>query len=409
MSPQAQHLRVALLSDPREERWASMDLVADMLSARLHEEHSDRILAYDLNPPMVRRFSGANTFAGRGFVLDRLATRFWTYPRQVAALSRKRHFDVFHIIDHSYSQLAHRLPPERTVITCHDLDTFRCAFEPGGAGRSAPFRMMTRHILSGLQRAAHVACGSAATRDEILRYSLVPAERLSVVGYGVHPSCSKTRQIGVDSTVEEWLGVDHPDSPVLLHVGSTIARKRIDVLLETFAAVRRVSPGARLVRIGGAMTTAQAAIADALGIQSSILSLPFLSRELLAAVYRRATVLLQPSDAEGFGLPVLESMASGTAVVASDLAALREVGGAAVEYCPVGDIQNWAAQVLSILDERRDAPKLFAARSTMGLERAALFSWSEVTRKMVRVYERLGGVSEPQTRPPVRAATAAVR
>ena len=66
--------------------------------------------------------------------------------------------------------------------------------------------------------------------------------------------------------------------------------------------------------------------------------LPFVDRRVLAAVYRRVALLLQTSDREGFGLPVAEAMTCGTPVVASDLPALREVGGPAATYCPVGDV-----------------------------------------------------------------------
>ena len=66
--------------------------------------------------------------------------------------------------------------------------------------------------------------------------------------------------------------------------------------------------------------------------------LPFLDRATLAAVYRRSALVLLPSEREGFGLPVLEALACGTPVVASDIDALREVGGDAVRYCPAEDV-----------------------------------------------------------------------
>ena len=89
-----------------------------------------------------------------------------------------------------------------------------------------------------------------------------------------------------------------------------------------------------------------------LGLEPHIIVLPFLERRVLAAVYRRAAVVLQPSDREGFGLPVAEAMACGTPVVASDLPPLREVGGAMASYCPVGDVEAWTSTVSELLDER---------------------------------------------------------
>ena len=94
-------------------------------------------------------------------------------------------YELFHIVDHSYSQLVHRLPAGRTIVTCHDLDTFRSVLIPEDEPRSAIFQMATRRILAGLKRAARVTCDTAAVREELLGFGLVPPERVSVVPVGV--------------------------------------------------------------------------------------------------------------------------------------------------------------------------------------------------------------------------------
>jgi glycosyltransferase involved in cell wall biosynthesis len=106
-------------------------------------------------------------------------------------------------------------------------------------------------------------------------------------------------------------------------------------------------------------------------------------------VYRRAALVLQPSSAEGFGLPVVEAMACGTAVVASDLPVLREVGGDAADYCQVGDVGAWSARVVARLDERRDDPARWEARRAAGITRASAFTWGEYARRMVGVYREV--------------------
>src|SRR4029077_11358093 len=108
-----------------------------------------------------------------------------------------------------------------------------------------------------------------------------------------------TVDVEVERVLDNSSGV-----PLLLHVGSGIPRKRIDVLLKVFASVRREMPEARLIRVGAHFNPAQSKLADELGIRDAVLVLPYLPREHLAAMYRAATVLLQTSDAEGFGLPV---------------------------------------------------------------------------------------------------------
>ena len=89
-----------------------------------------------------------------GFNIDRVLNRLWDYPQHVGAINDST--DVFHVIDHSYSQLVHRLPPGRTVVTCHDLDTFRSVLRPADERRPWLFSAMTRHALAGLRRATRV-------------------------------------------------------------------------------------------------------------------------------------------------------------------------------------------------------------------------------------------------------------
>src|SRR5208282_118440 len=134
-------------------------------------------------------------------------------------------FDLFHLIDHSYSQLIHALPAGRTIVTCHDLDTFRCVLEPERQPRPRWFRAMAERILSGFRKAAHVIAVSEATRDEILRLGLHPASRVTVISNGVHPSCSPLPNPEADSQLRCLLPIDSQGGIWLLNVGSSMPRK----------------------------------------------------------------------------------------------------------------------------------------------------------------------------------------
>src|SRR5687767_12758998 len=102
--------RIAVLCDLLEEQWPSMDLVGEMLSEHLTQLYSPSTVITQLRPPMNRRISTSSGSRSHGaaFTADRLINRFWDYPRWLR--SKRDEFDVFHLADHSYSQLVHELP-----------------------------------------------------------------------------------------------------------------------------------------------------------------------------------------------------------------------------------------------------------------------------------------------------------
>jgi glycosyltransferase involved in cell wall biosynthesis len=375
-------LRVAVVADYAEEQWPSMDLVADRLIAHLAAEHAGHVEATLVRPAMASRFA---RLSDRARSVDRLLARFVDYPRTLRALRLR--FDVFHVVDHSYAHLVHALPAGRTLVTCHDLDAFRSVLKPPAERRSAAYRALARRILSGLRKAAQVACDSEATRSALVSQAGVPLSRLTVIPNGTDVDGGSHDNAAADVEAARLLGLKR--GVELLHVGSTIARKRIDVLLDVFAGVRRIRPDARLTRIGGPFTAEQRVRARDLGILDSIDVLPFVDRATLAAVYRRSTLALLTSDREGFGLPVVEALASGTPMIASDIPVLREVGGAAAIYRPVAAIDAWVEAIVLLLDERERDPERWEARRAAGRTHAGDFSWSRYTAQVVDLYRAL--------------------
>ena len=366
-------LRVAVVADLTEERWPSMDLVADMLTAHLEKTSADTgIVARLLRPTLKPRGNG----------LGRFVNRFWDYPRWLRA--KAGDYDLFHVVDHSYAHLVHVLPARRTVVTCHDVDAFLSIADPALTRSRLP-TVVVRVLLSGLRRAARVTCASRATFDELTRYDLVPAARLHVVPNGTHEQFSPVPDGRADAILDGLMGPEAAGVINLLHVGTTIPRKRIDLLLRIVASVRKCEARVRLVKAGGALNDEQKDLAASLGLTNHVLQLPSLDTAVLAALYRRSAVVLLTSDREGFGLPVVEALASGTPVVATALAVLREVGGNAARYCPLEDIDAWRAEIVRCLRQRDDRHALENWRAA-ALAQSRLFSWQEYAASMTRVY-----------------------
>lgn len=366
-----------------------MDLVAEMLLLHLKERHSDQISVTQIRPEFVPRLSNWQPTGKQWFATsaDRFLNRFWDYPRLLRDCTSE--FDIFHIIDHSYGHLALEVPEDRTVVTCHDIDAFRALSCVGEERRSLLYRMMAKRSLNGLRRAAVVTCDSEWTHSQVVHYDLLPSRQLVVIPNGVDPACRPEADPICDAEAESLLGQQRADRVEIVHVGSTRPRKRIEFLLHIFSTVLRRVPSLHLIRIGGDFTVEQKRLVRVLGLENSITVLPFVSKKVMAAVYRRANLALLTSEREGFGLPLIEALACGAPVVATDLSVFRELGGAMATYCSLEDQESWSRSVVELIEEKSKAPECWAARRRGGIERAALFSWAAYAESMVSIYERL--------------------
>jgi glycosyltransferase involved in cell wall biosynthesis len=173
--------------------------------------------------------------------------------------------------------------------------------------------------------------------------------------------------------------------PSILVVGTLDPRKGQDVLLRALTRL----PDVRAVLVGPDQWQAASirALATELGLDGRVDFLGRVTDDELASCYRESTLVCVPSRAEGFGLVVLEAMAFGVPVVASDLPAIREVGGDAVTLVPPEDPAALAGAIADLLADGARQDLLVAA----GRVAARRWTWEATARATLRAYERALG------------------
>ena len=219
------------------------------------------------------------------------------------------------------------------------------------------------------RRARLVIAVSEFSADEIATHTPIPRDRIRVVRNGVDLEPATEDGVGA---ARRAFAID--DRPYVFWAGTFQPRKNVRVLLDAFA---RLDPGTvphRLVLAGPPGWKADdddSLAAQALG-----------DRVRLLGPVGREHLFAFPSRHEGFGIPVVESMAQGTAVVCADIPALREVAGDAARFVRPDDVDGWADALRALLIDDAARSRLVAA----GTERVGRYSWARCARETAAVY-----------------------
>lgn len=249
-------------------------------------------------------------------------------------ICRARHpMAVWHIIDHSNALYCFLLPTERTVVTCHDciaIEEARIGRTGEKVGRFGPFFQAL--ITKGLRKCENVACVSAATAADLERIVGINRDRSLVIHNGLLVAYRRV-ECGVARRRLEEAGVP-TDEPFIFMVGSNLIRKNRIGTIAIFEALRDLAPERRyrLVLAGKPWSAEVKRAAMSCRYGNDIVETGRLSDQVLEAAYSAAAVVIFPSLAEGFGLPVIEAQACGAPVVASDIPPMPEVGGSGALY-----------------------------------------------------------------------------
>jgi glycosyltransferase involved in cell wall biosynthesis len=264
---------------------------------------------------------------------------------------------------HGLNQRLPRLPMRRAVATFHDL------FVMTGEYSTPEFReRFTAQARDAAARADLVIAVSEFTKSQVVSLLAVEPSKVRVVHHGVrglaYPPVARTK--------------------VILNVGAIQKRKNIARLVEAFESV---DPSWKLVLAGSAGYGSAEILARIARspARDRVSVLGYVSPASLAAHYAAAEIFAFPSLDEGFGMPVLEAMAAGAAVLTSRTSALPEVAGDAALLVDPTDTAS-IAQALRDLTEREDLRRELAQRGTA---RARLFTWEKAVRETWDIYREL--------------------
>ena len=264
-----------------------------------------------------------------------------------------------------------------TVLTIHDVSYER---HP----EWYPYRrdwLRRAFYRRSARTAAHVLTDSEFSRSEIAAAYAIPVDRITVAPLGA--------AAGFGEAAETTRLPDRVLVPYLLHVGDLHERRNLMVVAQALLDARRrlEMPSLSLVLAGidrGIGDRLTALAADR-GAPDAIVRLGTVSEPALRALYHGAAALVYPSRYEGFGLPLVEAMASGTPVLASRAASIPEVVGESGMLLDPDDPGRWADAIVDVMSDTR----LRARLRTDGLARAAMFTWERTARITFAVYERV--------------------
>ena len=290
--------------------------------------------------------------------------------------------DVFHGLDHA--GIPFFFKKGKYVITIHDVISLVLPW-------AFPLkrRLVLTAALSRIRRQAdRVIVPSEAVREDVVRYLQVDRGRIAIIPYGCE---ERFRPVGDPKSfeaVKRKYGL--PDRYVLF-LGTLEPRKNVAMLVRAFSLLHadQLGQDLKLVIAGGRGWGYEGLFetVEALGLYDHVIFTGFVEDDDLPDLYRGAHLFVYPSLYEGFGLPILEAMASGVPVIASHTSSMPEVAGDAALLVDPHDPEALASAMASVLGDE----ELREAFRQKGVARVKCFSWEAVARKTLEVYQALGG------------------
>ncbi|MFQ5596309.1 MAG: glycosyltransferase family 4 protein, partial [Anaerolineae bacterium] len=304
--------------------------------------------------------------------------RLWTHARLSLELTRYRP-DVLFVPSHVLPLIC----PVPAVVTVHDLGYLAYPEAHGRFDRWYLDWSTRRHT----RVAAHLLTDSEATRQDLIRHYSADPNHITVVYPGLDPAFRPIDDPNQLAAVRSRYGIH---SEYVIHVGTLQPRKNLHRLLDAFERLPNTQypiPNTQLIFAGKPGWQIDDLVARATAMTDRVRLLGHVDQQDLPALISSARALAMPSLYEGFGFPVLEAMACGTPVVASNVSSLPEVAGDAALLVDPHDTDALADALAHILTDE----DLRAELRRRGLQRARQFTWQRAAQQTLTILESVAG------------------
>jgi glycosyltransferase involved in cell wall biosynthesis len=286
---------------------------------------------------------------------------------------------------HSTAYTTPLISGPKIIVTIHDLSFFVYPQHHTDAN----YQFVTRNVHHAARRAHFIIADSENTRREIKRFLHVPDERVEVVHLAAGEMFFRRLEPESITQIKNKYGIR---KPYFLALGSIEPRKNLARALVAFKALLEFEKvDYQFVMVGGSGWKNEAfySTLKKLNIDEHLLLTGYVPEEDLPALYQGAEVFIYPSIYEGFGLPVLEAMASGVPVITSNTSSLPEVAGDAALLVNPGEV----FEIYEAMEALVSRPSLIEELKSKGIEQSKKFSWEKTARETLKIYERAYGGS----------------
>ncbi len=299
---------------------------------------------------------------------------------------KQNNIDIFHSPNYMIPLLAfprNKSGKTKCITTIHDVIPMIFPHHAPKSLKSRIFPVFVFLMREVGKRSDIIITDSKSSASDIIKHLKIPeasSKKIKVI------YCGKGSNYKPVSKQEK---IEKNNFKKILYVGRSDPYKNLTVLIKAFAlALKKLDNNAKLIIAGSPDKRYPEGreLTRSLNLQNNIVWTGYLSDEDLVRTFQTADLLVHPSQYEGFGLPVLEAMACGIPVISSNASSLPEVGGDAVLYCPPNDIEQYAENIVNVLNNKELAKEL----SEKGIKQAAKFSWRKTAQDTLDVYEKVG-------------------